>query len=398
MQSRPRSARRGAHATIRGSCACAEPIEATLVVLAATALTIAATYPVAFRLDQLGRINTDDGRWSIWVVSWVAHSADHASRSRSITRTSSTRTATRWRFRRPTLAPVCWARRCGCDREPVRHAQRRLPRIVRHRVRRRLLSRAISDRAAAQRRRWPASCSRFALTSSRAPRTCSCSSSARCRSACSRFTGWWTRRRSCARPRSACCLWATALTCAYYGIFAALMVGLGTLVYAVSRGLWRSARLLDRHRPRGVHQHRADAFLSSFRTRTSRTRWVSCARWTMREHYSANLGAWARLVGLGAPLVAARARQLQRSAVPGHPRRRSLGLAGRRCSSLRGLGRRRRTRQARGCPPATRAVSLRSDRASSPSGRHSDRMPVSTASSTRRSRSSRSCGRRGAWA
>ena len=49
------------------------PIEATLVVIGATALTIVATYPVAFGLSSLGRINTDDGRWSIWVVSWVAH-------------------------------------------------------------------------------------------------------------------------------------------------------------------------------------------------------------------------------------------------------------------------------------------------------------------------------------
>ena len=37
-------------------------------------------------------------------------------------------------------------------------------------------------------------------------------------------------------------LWVQALSCAYYGIFAGLMVGLGTLFFAVSRGLWRSAR------------------------------------------------------------------------------------------------------------------------------------------------------------
>ncbi len=37
-------------------------------------------------------------------------------------------------------------------------------------------------------------------------------------------------------------LWAQALSCAYYGIFAALMVGLGTFVFAVTRGLWRSPR------------------------------------------------------------------------------------------------------------------------------------------------------------
>ncbi|MEP7118338.1 MAG: hypothetical protein ABI880_12195, partial [Acidobacteriota bacterium] len=37
-------------------------------------------------------------------------------------------------------------------------------------------------------------------------------------------------------------LWVQALSCAYYGIFAGLMVGLGTLQFAASRGLWRSAR------------------------------------------------------------------------------------------------------------------------------------------------------------
>ena len=37
-------------------------------------------------------------------------------------------------------------------------------------------------------------------------------------------------------------LFAQALSCAYYGIFAALMVGLGTLFFAVTRGLWRSPR------------------------------------------------------------------------------------------------------------------------------------------------------------
>lgn len=29
--------------------------------------------PRRVQTDRLGRVNTDDGRWSIWVVSWVAH-------------------------------------------------------------------------------------------------------------------------------------------------------------------------------------------------------------------------------------------------------------------------------------------------------------------------------------
>lgn len=50
--------------------AVAEPV---CVLAAGVLLTVALTYPVAFQIDRLGRLNTDDGRWSIWVVSWVAH-------------------------------------------------------------------------------------------------------------------------------------------------------------------------------------------------------------------------------------------------------------------------------------------------------------------------------------
>jgi hypothetical protein len=47
--------------------------EAVLVVLGAAALAAVLTYPLARHIDSIGRVNTDDGRWSIWVVSWVAH-------------------------------------------------------------------------------------------------------------------------------------------------------------------------------------------------------------------------------------------------------------------------------------------------------------------------------------
>ena len=49
------------------------PADGVFVCLAATALTVALTYPLAFNLTSLGRLNTSDGQWSIWVVSWVAH-------------------------------------------------------------------------------------------------------------------------------------------------------------------------------------------------------------------------------------------------------------------------------------------------------------------------------------
>ena len=47
--------------------------EATAVLTAALALACVLTYPYAFKFDHVGRVDTNDGRWSIWVVSWVAH-------------------------------------------------------------------------------------------------------------------------------------------------------------------------------------------------------------------------------------------------------------------------------------------------------------------------------------
>jgi hypothetical protein len=39
----------------------------------AAALAVLCTYPIAFKLDSVGRLNTADGHWSLWCVTWVAH-------------------------------------------------------------------------------------------------------------------------------------------------------------------------------------------------------------------------------------------------------------------------------------------------------------------------------------
>lgn len=41
--------------------------------LLAAALAVVCTYPIAFKLDSVGRLNTADGQWSLWCVTWVAH-------------------------------------------------------------------------------------------------------------------------------------------------------------------------------------------------------------------------------------------------------------------------------------------------------------------------------------
>src|SRR2546422_1662220 len=46
--------------------------EFVAVLAAAAILTVALTYPLAFRMGSIGRINTGDGQFSIWNVAWVA--------------------------------------------------------------------------------------------------------------------------------------------------------------------------------------------------------------------------------------------------------------------------------------------------------------------------------------
>ncbi len=48
-------------------------VEATAVVLGAVFLACAFTPPYIALFGSAGRLDTNDGRWSIWVVSWVAH-------------------------------------------------------------------------------------------------------------------------------------------------------------------------------------------------------------------------------------------------------------------------------------------------------------------------------------
>jgi hypothetical protein len=47
--------------------------EAAAVVLGAVVLACVFTVPYIIHFNNAGRLDTNDGRWSIWVVSWVAH-------------------------------------------------------------------------------------------------------------------------------------------------------------------------------------------------------------------------------------------------------------------------------------------------------------------------------------
>jgi hypothetical protein len=50
-----------------------EARELVLVLVAAAIVTAALTYPMAFRISEVGRADTADGQYSLWNVAWVSH-------------------------------------------------------------------------------------------------------------------------------------------------------------------------------------------------------------------------------------------------------------------------------------------------------------------------------------
>jgi hypothetical protein len=212
--------------------------EASIVVLGALALASALTYPLAFKLDRVGRVNTDDGRWSIWVVSWVAHAL-----------TTAPADVFQANIFYPEENALAFSEAnlvAGAIGAPVWAATRN-PYSTHNVVA--LLSFVIAAAGAYYLVRY--------LTGHRGAAAASAVLFAFCPFAFARtahiqlmMTGGLpfcllafhclvdkpTVGRSVALGVA---LWLQALACAYYGIFAALMVGLGTLVYATTRRRWR---------------------------------------------------------------------------------------------------------------------------------------------------------------
>ncbi len=213
--------------------------EATSVVLAAAALTAILTYPLAFQMDRIGRVNTDDGRWSIWVVSWVAHALT--------TDPVGVYQANIFYPQRNALAFSEANLVAGAIGAPV-WAVTKNPYTTHNVVA--LLSFVIAAAGAYYLVRY--------LTGHRGAAAVAAVLFAFCPFAFARtahiqlmLTGGipfcllafhrLVDRATVGRSVTlGLALWLQALACAYYGIFAGLMVGLGTLVYAVTRGLWRN--------------------------------------------------------------------------------------------------------------------------------------------------------------
>ncbi|MCC7123612.1 MAG: hypothetical protein IT178_02100 [Acidobacteria bacterium] len=214
--------------------------EATAVVLAAAALTSILTYPLAFKIDRVGRVDTDDGRWSIWVVSWVAHALT--------TDPVGVYQANIFYPQRNALAFSEANLVEGAIGAPV-WALTQNPYTTHNVVV--FASFLIAFAGAYYLTRYLTQ-SREAAVVAAVIFAFSPFTFARTAHIQLLFTGGipfcllafhrFVDRHTIGRAVTlGVLLWLQALACAYYGIFAGLMVGLGTIVIAATRGYWRQA-------------------------------------------------------------------------------------------------------------------------------------------------------------
>ena len=215
--------------------------EAAIVVLASIVIACIFTYPYVINFSNAGRIDTNDGRWSIWVVSWVAHAltTDPGSifRANIFYPHDNALAFSEGNFIGGAIAVPAWL----LTRNPyAAHnfffiAAFALSSITTYYLVRHLLG---DWRAAAIAGILFAYCP-FAFA----------------RQAHSQllmigFLPWtmlafhrFIDRVSVARAiELGVVLWLTGLACAYYGIFAGGLVALGTVMFAVTRAQWKQPR------------------------------------------------------------------------------------------------------------------------------------------------------------
>ena len=202
---------------------------AAIVVTAAVVLACVLTYPYIFNFSNAGRLDTNDGRWSIWVVSWVAHALTTDPLQRVPRQHFLSARQRAGLFRRQLRRRRHRRAGVAADAESVRHAQLRLA-LSRSCCR---LSRRTTwcgyltgDRRAAVAGRDHV---RLLPVRVRAP---GAHPAAADRLPAVVHAGVPPLHRShVGRPRAielGVVLWLTGLACAYYGIFAGGMVALGT--------------------------------------------------------------------------------------------------------------------------------------------------------------------------
>lgn len=215
--------------------------EAVAVVAGALLLTAALTYPLVPRLDRVGRVNTDDGRYALWNVAWVADSlivkpsrlfdanifypAKHALAFSEANIGAGVLALPAWGFSgNPYLAYntvvlIGFAMSVAGAYYLVRYLTGRREAAAVAGVLYAFCPFIFARTAHIQ------LLMTFGLPFSMLA-----------------FHRLLDRRTAPRAIALGVALWAQALLCAYYGIFAGLMVGLATLYFATTRGLWKSPR------------------------------------------------------------------------------------------------------------------------------------------------------------
>lgn len=212
--------------------------EATAVVLAGVALTAVLTYPLAFQFDRVGRVNTDDGRWSIWVVSWVAHAltTDPAGvyQANIFYPQRNALAFSEANLVEGAIAVPVWA----VTRNPfATHNFAALVSFVIAFAGAYYLTRHLTgSRAGAAVAAILYAFSPFTFARTAHIQLLFTGGIPFCLLAFHRLADRPTAARALVLGLA---LWLQALACAYYGIFAGLMVGLATLVVAATRRRWR---------------------------------------------------------------------------------------------------------------------------------------------------------------
>lgn len=213
--------------------------EGALVVLTATALTVALTYPLAFRIDHIGRLNTDDGRWSIWVVSWVAHALTSnpfgVFDANIFYPHTNTLAFSEANIGAGAIGAPIWA--LSANPYLTHNIVVLVSFVVAYAGAYYLIRYLVGSRPAAAVAGVLYAFCPFIFARTAHIQLLLTGGLPFCMLAFHRLADRPTVPRAVALGLL---ISAQSLACAYYGVFAILMVGLGTLLFAVTRGLWRS--------------------------------------------------------------------------------------------------------------------------------------------------------------
>src|SRR5688572_3788051 len=215
--------------------------EAAIVTFAAIVIACIFTYPYIINFSNAGRIDTNDGRWSIWVVSWVAHAL--TTDPRSIFRANifyphdNALAFSEGNFIAGAMAAPVWL----LTKNPyAAHNFFFIGSFVLSSITMYYLVRHLFGdwRAAAVAGILFAYCP-FAFARQAHSQLLLIGVLPWAMLALHRFIDRVSVARAC---ELGAVLWLAGLACAYYGIFAGGMVGLGTIFFAITRGYWKQAR------------------------------------------------------------------------------------------------------------------------------------------------------------